>query len=133
MWGRGHCTSNITVYEDISRSDGQVNESNNQIYHFLALEKLSKNPPSDSFFHIENSEKNVPKDSHLRATFWKTANLLLGFGRPLIFEDFYESWGSLGTLIQNGKYPVETNIDVVSWKLGFQMYIWHKPVSIYTR
>ena len=63
-----HCTSNVTVYEDISRSDGQVNESNNQIYHFLALEKLSKNPPSDSFFHIENSEKNVPKDSHLKAT-----------------------------------------------------------------
>ena len=69
MEGGGHCTSNITVYEDISRSDGQVNESNNQIYHFLALEKLSKNPPSDSFFHIENSEKNVPKDSHLKATF----------------------------------------------------------------
>ena len=69
MWGGGHCISNVTVYEDISRSDGQVNESNNQIYHFLALEKLSKNPPSDSFFHIENSEKNVPKDSHLRATF----------------------------------------------------------------
>ena len=67
--GGGHCTSNVTVYEDISRSDGQVNESNNQIYHFLALEKLSKNPPSDSFFHIENSEKNVPKDSHLKATF----------------------------------------------------------------
>ena len=65
----GHCTSNVTVYEDILRSDGQVNESNNQIYHFLALEKLSKNPPSDSFFHIENSEKNVPKDSHLKATF----------------------------------------------------------------
>ena len=67
--GGGHCSSNVTVYEDISRSDGQVNESNNQIYHFLALEKLSKNPPSDSFFHIENSEKNVPKDSHLKATF----------------------------------------------------------------
>ena len=80
-----HCTSNVTVYEDILRSDGQVNESNNKIYHFLALEKLSKNPPSDIFFHIENSEKNVPKDSHLKATFWKTANLLLGFGQPLIF------------------------------------------------
>lgn len=82
---QAHCTSNVTVYEDILRSDGQVNESNNQIYHFLALEKLSKNPPFDSFFHIENLEKNVPKDSHLKATFWKTANLLLGFGQPLIF------------------------------------------------
>ena len=64
-----HCTSNVTVYEDILRSDGHVNESNNQICQIVALEKLSKNLPSVSFFHIENLEKNVPKESHLKATF----------------------------------------------------------------
>ena len=69
--GAGHCTSNVTVYEDILRSDGQVNESNNQIYHFLALEKLSKNPPSDSFFHIENLEKMCLKTATSKQLFEK--------------------------------------------------------------
>ena len=34
----GHCTSNVTVYKDISRSDGHVDKSNNQIYQIVALE-----------------------------------------------------------------------------------------------
>ena len=62
-----HCS----VYKDILRTDGQVNESNNQIHQNLALEKLTKKPPSESFFILTIQRKMCLKEALSKQLFEK--------------------------------------------------------------